>query len=565
MDITVEQISELKTYFVDTLYNKVKREQEIDQQYYDDAFEVPEIKSPHHVYRSGLGVRIIDAPAEQIVTSNPQVFADILKGNTESGLKLSKTANNWVDVLRRQNPNPFKESVKNILLRGVNYIKVVHNESWVTGKMEKYGIPVKFILIDPMVIFASPEEDDNGIPDKVILWYKRQLSNVQFLYPDWSNPKNRRGKDSSVEWLEYYDKNVRYIEGDEEAITKDGIQENIYGFVPFVRKYSGFGRRSPDGEMANLIVSDIRRSRDLLREECAERSNIASILFLFAQKPLLITSPGAIDEGNIRENLSAGSYDINVIQNMPEGTKISSEEFGIEQPKPEMYKHHADVVAELNQRHPFIMAGFPFGSSGRQQDMTQSTAMRRYDTVVENTETAWASAFEMAFRICKAVPKLLPDGLSKKDLDSTYKCEVKLKAKDPIEEDRRITLGDRLWNTGRGSIDLETFHVEFQGRTREESKEIMGKMLADQVTFFDPLWAQVVGMEAAKEAGMEQSLEEATQMRQIMEAQEKGLRKIPATTTERVQGEVETPEGREAGIVGNRGARTPPERYNRGG
>lgn len=210
------------------------------------------------------------------------------------------------------------------------------------------------------------------------------------------------------------------------------------------------------------------------------------------------------------------------------------------------------------------MAGFPQGTSGRQQDMTEVAAMRRYDSVVENTEWAFATALKMAIKLCATIPNLKPEGISQKDLETEFDIEVRLKAKDPIAEDRRITLGDRLWNSGKGSISLSRFHTEYQGLTEDESKREIAKMLADQITIYNPDVAAVMGMVAAEESGMEIYLEKAQQRRIQMEGQ-KGMRQpTPPTGEERIQGETQTPIGQELGVKAPVGARQSPEGYTRG-
>jgi len=562
-----DEIKKIKNLYIDDIYVTTRRQQLKDKEYIDDTFKPP-IRHPHQVLRMGLGAEIVNSPAEHIVTSNPQAFVEVLTGNREAALRISKVINEWIDTLKRQNPNPFKEAVKNKLGRGENYIKYVHNETWVTkpvGKdktglpvFDKRGLPVLFIVPDPMVIYGSPEEEGNGIPHQIIVFYERQLSEVIVRYPHWSNPKSRSNK-KTTEWLEYWDRNTMHFEADGEVIVH---VLNPYGYVPFVRKYSGFGRRSPDGELAHLIVSDIRNSRGLIEEIAVMESDITSILHLSAHKPITIWSSGQLNKKDFEENLSLGEYDLNLMSNVPEGTKIMDAQ--IEQPTMEAFRHAANRMADLSRRHPFILAGFPWGTSGRQQSMADIAAMQRYDTVVENTETEWATAFEMAFKIMKAIPTLLPKGLHKSDIDVAFRCTVKLRAKDPIEEDRLITLGDRLRRLPNPSIDLETFHTQFMGYTQQESRQIMAKMLADMVTIYNPDVAAVMGMVAAEESGMEAWLTEAQRRRQTLEAQ-RGLEEIPPRTTqERIQGEVETPSGREMGTEGTRGARQPPARYIRG-
>jgi len=555
---TEQNIANLKTRYIDTLYSQTRHEQEEDLAFINDTFSVEAVRKPHKVIRLGLGYEIVNAPGEQIVTSNPQANIEVLKGGKGVEERLSRVLNGWIDVLRRQNPNPFKESVSNKLGRGENYIKVAHNEDWVTKGQARFGLPVFFLVPDPMVIYGSPEEDDDGVPSMVLVAYKRQSSELIARYPWWRPEKD----EELVEWFEYWDADTKQFEIDGVIVLR---KPNIYGRVPFVRRYSGLGRRSPDGELSNLIMSDIRNSRGLIEEICVMESDIASNLHLSAHKPKLILAAGKVRREQVQE-LKFGTYKVNIIDELGDLSQFQLKDLEIDQPTIQAFQHLASLKADLRQRHPYIMAGFPMGTSGRQQGMTDVAAMRRYDTVVENTETEWATAFEMALKICQAVPTLVPAGLQKSDLEAVIKCEVKLKAKDPIEEDRLITLGDRLRRLPNPGIDIETFHTQFMGYTKEDSKKIQAKMLADMVTIYNPDVASVMGMVAAEESGMERWLEMARERRATIEKQQRGLEGMPpATTQERAMGEVETEAGREYPVESIRGARKPPTRYVRGG
>lgn len=567
--ITVEEIKKIWGRYKE-LYQGVRTEQEKDQRFHNDTFEVTGIKKPHKVVRIGTGTRIVDVPAEQMVTSNPQAFFYVLKGRQDATERLSQEVNlNWIELLRQQNPNTFKESVKNLLGRGENYIKLCHNETWVSGSKIRSGLPVLFLIPDPMVIYGSPREDDCGwipncgVPNNVIVFYERQPLEVIVNYPSWSNPKKAgeegSNKNKKVEWFEYWDKDVRYFEADGEPVLKGGINTNIYGFVPFVRKYSGFGRRSPEGKLEDLIMSDIRPSRGLIEEECCLMSDISSIFHLFAHKTKTIITDADIDEGKLKDSLAFGAYDLNYIQIPAEAKRFDIQDINIEQPSAELFAHLRDVQTRIVQRHPFLMVGYPLGTSGRQQDITSMAAMRRYDTVIEGLELAFATAIEMALGICQIVPTLKPDGIRKSDLDTVYKCEIRLKAKDPVEEDRLVTLGERLWNFGDGSIDLETLHTQFQGRTQEESKRIRAKLFAEKLIYGSDA-AQVLSMVFQEESGLEAFLEQLKQG----EGQG-GLGGKPTPTQQRrLQGEIQTETGREQAPEGVRGGRTPPAGYLRG-
>ncbi len=525
MTISVKEIQEYGKHLVDVIYAKTREEQKIDQTYIDDTFAVPEVKDPHTLYRSGYGVRIVDAPADQIVTNKPQVFVE--SKNKAVADKIAKYFNEgFIEILKRGNPNIFKEFNKGQLGRGEAFYKIIHNETWTTPKMVKRGLPIHCIVLDPMVVYASPEEDDNGIPDRVVVKFERQLSDIIARYPNWSNPQNKiwnrvshiftGGVNETVSWMEYWDKDVCYFEADGETVrsANDGVYPNPYGIVPFVRKYGGFGRRSPDGEQASLIVSDIRYSRDLLREECAMRSNIASQFYLFAHNSILITSEGDLPSSDvITQSISLGSYDISTLGNLPPNTKI---EFRKIEPSQAMSAHHQDIIAQLNQRHPFIMAGFPQGTSGRQQNMTETSAGRRYDSTVENCEVAFATALEIARTIINVVPGLAKDtGLTKKDLETPIQIRVHLKADDTVAQQILATQGSRLYQMKE--IDHKTNLVQYQGKTEAEAEEIMENITVDDIIYNDPTIRQLVALQAAKERGIQEEYLKVLEQRKGLE------------------------------------------------
>ena len=559
---TIAEIQDLKTYAVQDLYGDVRVEQEKDLLYINDEF-ITGIKKPHRVFRSGIGRKISDAPAEAIITSNPLALIEIFKGNQDASIRLSEEINQrWIEILKRQSPHPFKEFVKNLLGRGEAYFKIIHNEYWIDADGNRTGLPIKLIVPDPMVVYGSPEEDDDGVPNWVIVYYKQQLRDLIPLYPYLE--KLDEGEKTRIEWLEYWDKDSKYCEAGGIPITgrdKDGkggdIEPNLYKRTPFVRRYSGFGRRSPDGELSNLIVSDLRFQRDLIKEECLVRSNINSIENLFAHRGKTVISPGKIDKKAF-ETAQWGEYTLKIFEGVTEGTTIENDD--VPQAPPEMYAHLASVRMELAQRNPLI--DIPSGTSGRHEEKIQAHALSRHATVVENTQNAVAVAVEFGLNnICNTIPDWKPPKLNKGDLDATFQVRIDLKAEDPIEEDRLITLGDRLRRLPNPAIDLQTFHTEFLGYSEDKSKKVMAKMLADIVTINNPDWVQVAGMVAAEESGMDLYLEKLAQRGQQLEQQGKA---IPATTQQRAQGEVQTETGREMGTRGGIGARGSPERFTRG-
>ena len=340
--VTIDEIHKLDTHYKE-LYGQTRVEQATDLTYINDTFFVP-IKGLHRVFRSGIGRKIADAPAEAIITSNPQALVKIFKGKQDAGKRISEEINQkWIELFRRQNPNPFKEFVKNLLGRGESYFKIIHNEYWARcpmcsglGKVgrdkceycegegsvepnKRVGLPIRLIVPDPMVVYASTEEDDNGTPEKVIVSYERQLKDLIPLYPYLDTIKDEK----TVKWLEYYDSKYKYCEVNGIPIT-DGIEDNIYGSVPFVRKYGGFGKRSPDGELAELIVSDLRFQRDMILEECLTRSNIASIEFLYAHRGKTVIGEGKVNREDF-QTAEWGADTIKIFENA-KGVDIKDDE-----------------------------------------------------------------------------------------------------------------------------------------------------------------------------------------------------------------------------------------------
>lgn len=551
MDITekIKEIRDLKHHYIDDLYNNVRKEQKTDLQYIEDTFPVPEVKDPHKVYRSGLGNDWVNAPAEHMTSDNPQAFIEVIKGGSRgSGDRLSKEANRQLGILSLANPNTYKEFQKNANARGESYIRLAHNERWVTGKKEQVGLPVHFVIPDPMTIYGSPEEDENGIPEKVIVFYERQPIDVILIYGKYLDDKLRNylieksTKHARIEWFEYWDGDIKYFECDGKPILRGDIQENIYGFPPFIRKYSGFGKRSPTGELSSLIVSDIRFARDLILEECVNRSNINSIEWLFAHGGETVFAADELSNNAIEELKEKGAYQVRVVDNLGDIKNILVVKDEISPVPPQMYEHRRDIWAQIFRRNPFVTAGFPAGSSGRQDDLAYMAARKRYDTIIENTQNAFATAMEKAFEMSFTIPKLLPEALNKDDKKAKFRCEIRLKAADPTEENMKSRMGSHLLTNGE--IDPITNLTEFKGKTEEEAKKIMVNILKWRVILENPEIAQLIGMRAAQKSGMLEDLQKLQAMRGGMEGQTLGQGQT-ATQRQRATGETKTPLGEE--------------------
>ena len=553
------EIYDLKAYLVEDLYKGVRGEQKADEAFYRDAFDVPQLISPSRVQRTGRASRLVDAPTEHIITSNPQAFRESKKDNATaeaSALAVSTELNRWLTIMRRANPNPFKQTVKNDLLRGELWIHPIHNERWVTGKKVRNGLPVLFTTPDPMVIYADPTEDENGIPEQVIVWYPRRPSIIKSLYPNWSNPEGKDLTDAkvTVDWLEYWDKDQCYFDADGQILHNG---KNLYGVTPFVHALSGFGTTSAEGNMEDLIVGRLRKSRDRLRRECAIVSDIDSTFHLFANRNIDVQPNTAQDEvpSDFADKYVMGK---GLIHELPYGITVSRSEELL--PEPQLFQYYRDIVAEFELEDPLVISGSPMGGSGRQQDLIQTSAMRRYDTIVESVEYAWATALGIGLQICEKIPTLCPEeyGMKKTDIGKYYEVKIQLKADDPIESDRKATLGSRLYQ--QGEIDLETNLIKYQGYTLGEAKKILAKILVDNATRNNPIVAEIMGRQLALEAGMDEQYEALKTEAGRVEGNLPGIPQTGSQGGQAREGNVKTARGRSEADVSltQGGARRPP-------
>ena len=558
MPLDIVEIRKLAEYYATDLYGGALGEQAEDDTYINDKFKTP-IKKPHREFRSGIGRRMVDAPAEQIVSSNPQVEIVMMEETQKAQeiiKRLSFEANqHWIQILKRQNPNPFKESIKNKCGRGISYIQVMHNGDYTNDGLY-YGLPVKYLLRDPMTIFGSLDEDCNGIPKNVIIKCDRLCADVKYLYPDWGNPskRGRWGTNKMVKWLEYWDDTYYYREADGEPVTKD-IERHNYGITPFVRRYSGFGRESQDGDPASLIVSSIRFCRDLILEECMLRSDLASRAHIYAHEPTTIIAQEELNKDQAY-SMKWGADDVNVLDKT--GGRVDIIRGNMTAPPVELYNRLSQIQNEIVQRCPYLAAGFPMGTSGRQDDIAFMAAKRAYETVIENTENEWATALEIGLKyICK-LDGYRPPRLKESDLDADFQVRVKLKAPDPIEEDR-LSLSGRT-QVQMGQLSLRSNLIKFQGLTEDEADDEIDEILAERYMFQSPDIAEYLQVKAMEESGMYEDVQALKQRRMELERKIKEFplgAQFGSQGGEPRTGNIQSPAGIEQSTY-QRGQRVPP-------
>lgn len=541
-----EEIIALKSYYEGTLYSTTRTQQQIDDDFYEDIFEVSDIVlEPVTIMRTGKARRLIDGPADHVITDNPQAFRGNLKESAKEDTangRITKMLNTkWLQIFKNQNPNVYKQFVKFLLLRGEAWIQMAHHPDFKRGKSEDM-LPVVMRIPDPMIIFASPNESAEGIPENLIVWYEVSPYLVQRNFSDFKIKEKDGVIPDNITWIEKWSDDQRYFEADGQPLVDD---KNPYGIVPFVHRLSGFGTEDYQGRMEKLIVGRLKFSRDTLRRECAIISSFDYTIHTLANRSFDVqASHGAEVPSDFWENYKIG---VGIGHEIPPDLTITrAADAG---PDQQMFQYLGTINQQLQLEDPLALAGAPVGSSGRQQDLTKQSALRRYASIIENTETAFATAMGMGLKICDVIPKQLPSELHTDDLNKNYDVKIILRSEDPLENDRKVKMGSDLYQSGE--IPLEVSHTKFQGFTKGESREMRKALIVDKLLQSEPA-LQMMLQTIGQESGL---------------AQELGVSELPiqspqsAEVKRRAQGEVKTEIGREMMDMANtqRGQRLSPE------
>ncbi len=546
-------------------YAKLRQNQQEAEQYYNDEFAVG-ITPPYHIVRTGRARKMVDTISENITSTNPQVTREPRKKNaaeTERANKVSRLCNHWVKLLIQE----IMEGIRYAPLRGEGYFQVEY-----LGDKKR---PIIITAPDPMSIFPDPVET-NGIPVRAVKMFETTVGAVKQRFPKWFTTKNLS---ETVKYLAYWDEDWRYVEADDVPIID--VQKNIFGVVPIVHFYSGFGRTGMDVKPEDKAVDKLRAFREVLKEECELESRIDSIIGLWANPVAMIN---AIEDGveitaeEARNVVSFAPGRVNVI---PKGWKVDVIQGA--QPSSEMFGHLNMVRAQLELEIPPVTSGVASGSrsSGRLEDILGESFKNKYRRIIFNVQEALGTAMGMALQIADKVPGVMPltittvqkvngqseakeETITKDDIDGYYDVSVELKPEDPLDNDRKAMLGSRMLSAGE--IDPETNLIDFKGYTPERARQILVDTLKWRVLLNSPDIVELIGLRAAEASGMLQDLQMLKQRKASLEQGVGAGGGMPSSKQGSRASEVKTPQGMEMIDMSltQRGARTPPSNYQGG-
>jgi hypothetical protein len=543
---TIEGIRAYKTQLVGSTdngaggyYAALRQEQQTDQEFKDDIFKTS-IKAPYHEVRLGTASRIVDTVTHHIDTSNPQAFREPRNDSAEEKkrcTKVNRLLNHRLKLLLEE----IEESVKNGAQRGELFYQLDYNPNYNPSNDDSF--PTVISAPDPMIIYPDPHEY-LGIPFKAIKCNRMNVGQIQRMYPEWSNPKNRKPDDKEgVEYFAYWDENWRYFEADGEPLLKgeDGINENILGYVPIVHAYSGFGKKSPQGKPETKAVGVLRTLRGRLIEECEVESRIDSMIGLFAN-PVVDLSP-------TDPNVKITPADAQEVSYAPGSTNIlkwgmKKEITQGEVPSAQMFQHLYEIKQSLGYDLPPVAFGLPSTSraTGRQEDIYSEHYRKKFSKLITNAERALATILGLELRYLEASGSFpitvratvidekgkkfrQEETITAKDIGGYYDCTVQLKAPNELEQDKKIMLYRGLMNESR--VSWKTGLIKGLGYTEDEAEDEINEVLAEQAWRTNPALLNMVFEEALEDAGMGRLLDKVREKTRMAQAAQQSLEGMP--------------------------------------
>jgi hypothetical protein len=511
--------------FMETRHGTRIGEQTIDQTFVEDTYKipVPEFVKAEYIFRTGFVASLMNSITQQAISFLPKVYTESKNKTSQGGAdRVAVIGNKWCKTLSKQSIHPFRQSFKaGAFTRGEEWNYIVHNDRLmrIDGWQELFPneLPVHFIPFDPMVVFHEPSEEIDGKPKRVIVKFKRLISELHEIYPDWT-PEETKQKE--VEFWMYFDKDRSYAEADKKVLFS---RPNPYGFVPFVHKYSGYGVETQSKDPALLAFTRTRMIRDRIKEDAKMSTefnyNQSELVWKVMNLLWPLNTPVPAD---LLTAYSKKPGSLNILS-VPQGvapTIEDSKALGADS-----FAYRNQVRADLNAEHPLSMRGIASGTSGRQEDIMSSAGMSMYDSPIEATGSLWSEALDMAIQIC-SIPdlKLLPEGLQETDKSSYTELRVDIKRVDPTDLSRKAAEGDRRFQMG--IIDLEELYVEYMGKTREQALKLKARVWIEQAMRNDPAFIQLITQTAAEEMGQEEKL---AQIREMIQGGAKAINPTPQT------------------------------------
>jgi len=546
--LSVQEIKQLADDYR-SYYRNLRTQQADDEQFYEGTNDLG-VSEPYRALHMNKARLAVDGVVDHIVTENPVVTRRPLKGTQEAKTEADQIemwANAFVrQIVLQESPNPFKMFVKFLALRGEAVWKAHYDDvsaAQLTEPVRKKGekkaaydsryevwradtaniLPAIILCRDPMQVYCHPEHR-RGVPYDVVETFKRRVWDIKLHWPEWK-PEETLADNAEVDWIEYWHRDWRCFIAGGVPVLPDEVQPNVYGFVPYVHAFSGYGLLTAEGKPEQLARSCFYGDREALLALDRRMSQLDSIVALFAFHQVIAETK------ELARWLSEQNWGGGGIIEVPDGA-LREGRFLVRQgesPPPGLFNSIEMLERRLNESLPSVVRGeAPRGvEAGYPMALLVGQARLKYGCVLSATNHATAAALGQCLRLYETLYKqpitltgtsAEGKGASMETLDPAilrgdYNLSVTMEASDPEANDRKKLLGAQLHRAG--SIprrhELELYHQV------PDATLMMAERMAEDIWQNSPILRRALELQQMERMGLGKYIaqtEEAMKMEQ---------------------------------------------------
>lgn len=397
-----------------------------------------------------------------------------------------------LQALEYDAPSPLRAAAKDGIIAG-EFCLEVHDQTYLWGpkprksdrqayerweQRRKAISPVYIGVVDPRYVYTDPSrpsrwqvlEYDRQVVDIIAQLSLWEEAGVPVIWPPSLKAGLRWESNQTVKWQEYWGINdegeyIKCFLVDEDVVVPP--MENPLGFLPFVKRNAGGGRGGPMTPPEKRVWGVLRTVRSFYEAISRRLTQVDSMVGNHAWGTW-------VAKGNTEEM----HFDLrpNGVSTIPEDADLKPYygEAGVIQP----------VLEELRELMSLAQwATSPQVLRGQKQAGTQAAyqyvlqlqeARLKIVGLKRALELAMSEVARRAALIIKhldepvSLTALTPDGgfavdtIKPDEVDPDLVIKTELMQETPEENDRRIAIGQRLWNNGQNpSIDWWDYQTKY--------------------------------------------------------------------------------------------------------
>lgn len=520
--ITLKDLIDKRTAWVDEFYATLKKEQKENLEFYELVYDANIPTNLGYEQKTPSTARDwVDFGIMHYTLDNPKDVVKALSSSTtakEQATMIEKFNNYWLARIILE----IKENAKMLLWGGESFLKLQVYDTYYGEGTAKMGedelaefeakrasfFPLGVQNRNPINVFPSPAGRGFWHPE-VIEYFPMTVAEAQELCDrnKWEWDASGKKSTDPVKYTSYYSDTERCILIEDKPVLPSDVQPNYLGFCPYVHIPSGYGTSHYEGKPEYMYRSIFHGKKDMIKLQTRLLSQLDAILGRFAWPWVELAG----DEEKIAQYYGKHGKGFvmnpNEVQTTPEGVTLTLHQG--EQPPQPLFAHLGGVSA-MAEVPPILGGQRPPGIySGYGEVALLTTAKPLYKNPFKNLEDGLAVLMGMGARVMENVLKykitLNPgEELNPAKIKGYYDNSVHLLAEPPEAADMRKTLGANLWKQGVIS-DLYN-KVHYQDMSMEEALKEQDEQLAEKI-LNDPRILEMVGVDAMKRLGMEQAPE----------------------------------------------------------